>query len=254
MKRIIMCLLTIALLSSAAFSLDEGVEKKAAEYKGYDELIDSITEIEYMNRTYYMVAYTKTLSPSGYLLIGPEGVVEDYETMKLFFIADTIHKNYPPESVGQWVQFSDYFAQMSGVFSRSDPNVSRDSGKISEALKYSAAYLNGSIEYLSPEYAEKYLAYDREAIALMEDVYERTSESRLNSMSEYRESLNNIRQILSGNVQGIESGGAYMAGLMGERLESERNTPVISYLIAAAVGVLFFLFFVVKRGNGKMSQ
>ena len=254
MKQITLFLSIVSLFLSCSYALDDSVQKKAAEYKGFDELTDSIITVEYRNHTYYWVSYTKTLMPSGSILIDNEtGAVGDIETLKLFSQADMIYKNYPPESVGQWVQFSNYFSTMSGVFFKSDPNVSRDSRQIGELLANSAVYLNGSISYLSPEYMQKYLEYDREAMDLMSEAYERTPENKNSAyLTEYRESLKNIRRILSDNMGGIENGGTYMAGLMEERVLSEKNRSSADiYTVGATISVLLFVFLVVKRGNKK---
>jgi hypothetical protein len=254
MERIILLATLIFMFLPACMALDDSVSKKAAEYKAFDELIESVTEIEYKNRTYYMITYTKTLMPSGSILIDNSSEqVEDIETLKLFSQAEMIHKNYPPGSVGQWMQFSDYFNTMSGVFSKNNPNVSQDSRRISELLANSAVYLNGSIYYLSPEYTQKYIELDREAIDLMEEAYERTpADEKSTYLTEYRDSLKNIRRILSDNMDGIDNGGTYMAELMKERVLSEKNRQAADiYTIGAMISVLLFVFLVVKRGNKK---
>jgi hypothetical protein len=254
MKRKILLLTLIMLCSAQTLAVDDSITKKASEYKGFDELIDSITEVQYHNRTYYIATYTKTLMPSGSILLdGASGPVGDLETLKLFTQAEIIHKNYPAESVGQWVQFSDYFFAMSNAFSKSDPKVSQDSRRIGELLSNSALYLNGSISYLSPEYTQKYMEYDREAMDQMAQAYERTpADSKTPYMGEYRESLKNIGRILSDNAKGLETGGTYMSTLMHERVLSEKNrTTADSYTVGATIAVLLFVFLVVKRSNKK---
>jgi hypothetical protein len=257
MKQTILLLAIACLFSSCCHAIPDQVQKKAEEYKAFDELIESVTEIQYMNRSYYMITYTKTLMPSGSLLIDSNfGQVEDIETLKLFSEAEMIHKNYPAESAGQWVQFSDYFNTMSGVFSKGSPNISRDSRVIGELLANSAIYLNGSIAFLSPEYTQKYLEYDREAIDHMAEAYERTPENKNSAYrTEYRDSLKNIRRILSDNMDGLDNGGTYMAGLMHERVISEKNRSAADvYTVGATISVLLFVFLVVKRGNKKQPQ
>ena len=257
MKQMILFLTLVSLFLSSGHALDDSVQKKAAEYKGFDELIDRITEVEYRNRTYYWVTYTKTLNPSGSVLLdGSNGAVEDIETLKLFSQADMIHKNYPPESVGQWVQFSNYFITMSGVFSKSNPNVSQDSRMIGELLANSAIYLNGSIVYLSPEYTQKYLAYEEQASNLMSEAYDRTPPGQGSAyLTEYRDSLQNIRMILLNNRAGLDKGGDYMSELMQQRVLSEKNRPVAdTYTIGATVAVVLFVFLVVKRGKKQQAQ
>jgi hypothetical protein len=252
MKQMILSLTLICLFLSCGHALPDSVQKKAGEYKGFDELIDRITEVEYMNRTYYWVTYTKTLMPSGSVLLDDETrPVEDIETLKLFAQADMIHRNYPPESVTQWVQFSNYFNTLSGVFSKSNPSVSRDSRMIGELLANSAAYLNGSISCLSPEYTQKYLAYEEQASDLMSAAYDRTpADEGSEYLTEYLDSLKNIGRILSDNREGLDKGGEYMAELMAERVLSEKNRPAADiYTIGAAVALILFVFLVVKRGK-----
>jgi hypothetical protein len=253
MKRKVLVLILIVVFSAQCLAVDESVTKKASDYKGFDELIGSITEIQYLNHTYYMVTYTKTLMPSGSILLDDAGPVEAVETLKLFTQADMIHKNYPAESVGQWIQFSDYFIAMSNAFSKSDPNVSQDSRRIGELLGNSALYLNGSIYYLSPEYTQKYLEYDREAMDQMAQAYERTpADGKTPYMREYRDSLKNIGNILSNNEKGLETGGTYMSMLMHERVLSEKNrTTADIYTVGATIAVLLFVFLIVKRSNKK---
>jgi hypothetical protein len=154
------------------------------------------------------------------------------------------------------MQFSDYFNALSGVFAKSNPNVSRDSHMIGELLANSAVYLNGSIVHLSPEYTQKYLGYDREAIEFMSGAYERTpANNKSEYLTDYRNSLTNVRKILSDNMNGIESGGDYMAGLMQERVLSQKNkTSADKYMIGAAIAVLLFVFLVVKRGTKQQPQ
>lgn len=251
MKQMIILLLMVCLFLSCGHALQDSVQKKAGEYKGFDELIDGIIEVEYANHTYYWVTYTKTLMPSGSVLLDETGPVGDIETLKLFTQADMIHKNYPPGSAGEWTQFSNYFFTMSGVFSSSYPNVSKDSRRIGELLANSAAYLNASIGYLSPEYTEKYLSYEEQASVLMSEAYERTPvDEGSDYLTEYRASLVNIRRILSDNKGGLDKGGDYMAALMQERVLSEKNrTSADIYTVGAAIAVLLFVFLVVKRSN-----
>jgi hypothetical protein len=256
MKHKIFFLALVCLFLSCGHALDDSMQKKAAEYKGFDELIDQISEVDYRNHTYYWVTYTKTLNPSGSVLIdNATGPVTDIETLKLFAQADMIHKNYPAESVGQWVQFSSYFIFTSNTFSKSS-SVSKDSLRIGELLGLSAIYLNGSIKYLSPEYTEKYIFYEGQAIELMNESLERTPEDENSaSLTEYRDSLTNIRRILSDNMKGIETGGSYMAGLMEERVLSEKNRSAADiYTVGAAIALLLFVFLVVKKGNKKQGN
>lgn len=258
MKHIVESAIILLALMQSCSALDDYAHAKAAEYKSFDELIDKITELEYNNRTYYIVSYTKTLQPSGSLLVDSQsGAVEDLAVIRVFSKAQLIHQNYPPESVGQWMQFSEYFTTMSGAFAQSNPGISNDSRKIGGLLAYSAVYLNGSIAHLSPDYTEKYLAYDRQAIDYMAEAYERTPEKTGSAyIKDYRDSLKNIRMILINNMEGIETGGEYMAELMHERVVSERNRPSADiYTVGAAIAVLLFLFLVVKRSNkGKQPQ
>jgi len=95
------------------------------------------------------------------------------------------------------MEFSRYFTGMSSVFSDTYPDISEDSQRIGYLLASSAVYLNGSIAGFSPDYAGQYLAYEREALALMDESYERAGGAGGSKyVSEYRESLGNIRQIL----------------------------------------------------------
>jgi len=84
MRRFIIFAAVLVCLAAQCIALDDWVEKKAAEYRGYDELIGSITEVGYGNRTYYFVSYTKAFMPSGYLLFDSGGVVEDPALLRLF--------------------------------------------------------------------------------------------------------------------------------------------------------------------------
>jgi len=257
MKQTILFLALTCLFLSCAHALPDSVQKKAADYKGFDELIDRITEVEYRNHTYYWVTYTKTLNPSGSVLLDDVTVpVDDIGTLKLFAQADMIHKNYPPESVGQWVQFSNYFITMSGIFSKSNPNASRDSRMIGELLANSGVYLNGSIYFFSPDYTQKYLAYEEQASDLMSDAYNRTPLGQNSAyVSEYRDSLQNIRMILLNNRAGLDKGGDYMSQLMQERVLSEQNRPIAdTYTVGAAVALVLFVFLVVKRSKKQQAQ
>ncbi len=252
MKEKIIALIVLILLSCCSYALDTGIEKKAAEYKSYDELLDSITPVEYNNQTYYWVCYTRNLMPSGGLLLDNETKpVEDMETLKLFAEADMIRKNYPASSVEQWMQFSDYFNAASNSFVQGSPVLSNDSRSIAELLTYSAVYLNGSIRYLSPKYAEKYLFYEGRVMDEMSAAYERASSSSdQNSayLNEYRDSLENIRTILVTNQEGIDKAGNYTATVMQERVAAERNRPAADMsMIGAAVLLAGFVLFFVRR-------
>lgn len=252
MKEKIIALTVLILLSCCAYALDAGVEKKAAQYKGYDEMLNSITPVEYKNRTYYWVDYTRNLMPSGGLLLDNKTEpVEDMETLKLFAEADIIRKNYPPSSVEQWMQFSDYFSSASQAFAQRSPALSNDSGRIAGLLAYAAVYLNGSINYFSPEYAEKYLYYEERAMDEMSAAYERTpSQDQSNPyLSEYLDSLKNIRLILQNNRDGIDKAATYTAEVMQERVDAEKNRAAtdMSMIGAAALLAVFVLFFIRRR-------
>jgi hypothetical protein len=251
MKEKIIALTVLIILSCCAYALDAGVEKKAAQYKAYDELLNGITPVEYKNQTYYWVEYTRNLMPSGGLLLDNKTeAVEDMETLKLFAEADMIRKNYPPSSVEQWMQFSNYFSSASQAFAKSSPAFSNDSGRIAGLLAYAAVYLNGSINYFSPEYAEKYLYYEEKAMDEMSAAYERTSSSDPNNpyLTEYRDSLKNIRSILQNNRDGIDKASNYTAEVMQERVAAEKNRPATDmYMIEAAVLLAVFVFFFIRR-------
>ena len=250
MKEKIIALTALILLSCCSYALDAEIAKKAVQYKSYDELLNSITPVEYKNRTYYWVDYTRNLMPSGGLLLDNETKpVENPETLKLFAEADMIRKNYPASSVEQWMQFSDYFNAASNSFAQERPVLSNDSRRIAELLTYSAVYLNGSIKYFSPEYTEKYLFYEGKAMDEMTAAYE-TSSSDQNSanLNEYRDSLKNIRSILLTNQEGIDKAGNYSASVMQERVAAERNRPAAdTSMIVAAVLLAGFVLFFIRR-------
>ncbi len=251
MNEKILALTVLLILSGCSHALDQAVEKKAAQYKGYDELLSSITPVEYKNHTYYWVDYTRNLMPSGGLLLDNNTEpVEDLETLKLFAEADMIRKNYPESSVGQWMQFSNYFSSASQAFAQSDPVLSNESRRIADLLAYSAVYLNGSIKSFSPGYAAEYLSYEEKALNELSAAYERTTPSDSNPyMNEYRDSLKNIRSILQNNRDGIDKASNYTAEVMQERVAAEksRSTADMSMIGAAALLAVFVLFFIRRR-------
>ena len=234
----------------AALQVSLWVEQKANEYKGYDELITNITYVEYQNKTYYWVDYSRMLVYSGSLLIGPDcKAAEDGPTLELFITADMIHKNYPPESVGQWKEFSRYFDFFSVAYRSSHPELSKDARNIAVSLNGSADALQCAIASYSPQATEEYLRSQDMLIEQMEAAYinsMNSSEESPGYLGEYKDALLNIGKTIKESRQGLTNAAGYMAGNMHLRVASEKNRPLFEIIMAGASGAVILFVLLIR--------
>lgn len=240
-------MLSLVVLAAPAFAVDADVAEKANRYKGYDELISNITAVEYKNRTYYYVTYSKSLTYSGTLLLDDKAQpVTDLQTLRLFVIADMMHKNYPPEAADQWRGFSKYFGSMASAFRDLHlTTLSDDAGEVSGLLLASSDYMEACIMSFSPDDADSYLSTESKLLTKVDSAYQNSlnySDSQASYVEDYRNSLTDLRTLLSENSAGLANAGDYMAGNMHSRLLSEEDRPFTeTVLIALAALVIVFV-------------
>ncbi|MBN2251039.1 MAG: hypothetical protein JW724_03075 [Candidatus Altiarchaeota archaeon] len=244
--RVLFCLLFLA---SVGHPLDPVIRDAAYAYKGYDELISNITEVGCDNATCYWVDYTKTLMYSGSLLLDEKGEpVTDDALLESFVVAGIIKNNYPPESAEQWSDFGGYFDSFSRNLA--DPVLSGDAEEIATLFEISSRHMGSCIKSLSPDNARAYLENEDLLIEAMKKARENAanySGSDSRSLTEYRDSLANIGEIIEGNRESLLWGSGQMTQLIKTRVEAENKRPSTDlHLIGIGVLVILFLFLLKK--------
>lgn len=243
-----------------AYALDGRVEERARQYKGYDELLSNVSVVSYGNATYYWVEYEKNLMYSGALVVdGNYSAVSDVNVIKSFVIGDMIRKNYPKNTASQWQQFSGYFSSMASAFSQGrTERLANDSREIADMLSKSSYLLNRSIDSFAPADAEEYMNTESRIVEKMDAAYQNTlnySEKDSAYLKEYRESLLNIRRILSENHEGLVKSGDYLAGNIRMRVVSDKNrTAMEALLIAMTILLILFILFMKFRRSRSSRQ
>lgn len=243
-----------------AYALDGRVEERARQYKGYDELLSNVSVVSYGNATYYWVEYEKNLMYSGALVVdGNYSAVSDVNVIRSFVVADLMRKNYPKNTASQWQQFSGYFSSMASAFSQGKTErLANDSKEIADMLSKSSYLLNRSIDSFAPADAEEYMNTESRIVEKMDAAYQNTlnySEKDSAYLKEYRESLLNIRRILSENHEGLVKSGDYLAGNIRMRVVSDKNrTAMEALLIAMTILLILFILFMKFRRSRSSRQ
>ena len=259
MKKIFALSALLLIFSASTYSVDPRAEGKAREYKGYDELITNISEVPYGNGTYYWVEYSKNLMYSGALVIDDKyGAVSEPGTLNSFVIADIIHKNYPPDTASQWRQFSDYFFSMASAHAQyGRPGLANDSKEIAVLLNRSSYDLGRSVASFSPADARDYMAIESLAAEKMDAAYADTinySEKDSPYLKEYKDSLTNIKKILSGNSDSLLKSSKTLTDNMLQRIGSKANQGSTDMILMSLAAVLLVFVIVMKVRRSRSSK
>lgn len=256
-KNVMICCVICFICITTVFSIPPGVRDKAYEYKGYDELISNITPVEYRNRTYYWVEYSKTLVYSGSFLLDADlHPVTDNETLLAFAAADIIHKNFRRGSVEQLRDFSGYYKSLAdNIRDPSLGHVVNDSREISHLLHESSNHLERSIDSFSPDDAGSYLHLESMLIEKMMDAYRNVRDKGNSSLvSNYRNSLANIYDAVTVNRESLlKSCGFITQNILSRVSSKEEGSGTEMILIAVAVLLLVLVSFI-QRSKRKSAN
>lgn len=244
--------LTLIILATVTFSIPQEIESKANEYKGYDEFITNISIVQYKNKTYYWVEYSRTLMYSGSILMDQDfQIVKDDKTLLIFSIAEIINKNFKKENVEQLREFSQYYESLANnIYDPSIKPLANDSREISNLLSKSSEYLEKSINSFSPQDTENYLYQESRLINKMQLAYQNSlsiKETEKNSiiLRNYQDSLAKILEALKENRENLLKSGNSMSQNIQSRISSkDKGSETETILIVITILLLTFVFFI----------
>lgn len=249
-KKILLAFIVLVPLSQAYF-INPEIDGIANKYKGYDEILLNITRTEYRGESYYWVDYSKNLAYSSSVLLDGRGApVSDKQKIFFFALAKIINQNYPRQGIENWMIFSENYERISAYL---PADLSSDAKELSKLFKESAGYMEKSIEFFSPDDAEKYFTTNKKIIDLMSESNDRASRGdRSQLVNEYVNSLNILRPQLIEERKNVAQGADYLAETASLRVLEEKSRQKTEETIIAftfLIGLITAVLIILKKRN-----
>lgn len=246
LKKTIFLVFLVIILFQAVYATDSEIEKIVREYRGYDEIISEIREIDYGNTTYHQADYTKSLMYSGSLVIDDKhNVVKDKKILTAFIIAGIIHTNYQNDSMDQWIEFAQYFeTHASRLEYMNLHNLSNDSMEIARLMRVCAINIDRSVHDFDPYATVDYLDTEERLIGKMEAALVNLEESGEN-YPDYKRSLVDIGEMIRTNRKFLMDSTEQMIEMLESRVAAEENkyekTGALIGGFALIIGLVFLI-------------